>query len=381
MRIKLLILSLLCFVSAQASDSTQITSRVSLEFEPAFVPGTSHYLRGDNYANGDVNHEFSIHAKYAFSFPTASRQWRFYPGAYQGIGLSTHIFGPDGKTLGTPVGLYIFQGAPFLHRGNFTLGYEWNFGATAPWKNSNAEVPTINGSPVNAYISLALQGSWQIASHWQLTAALEASHYSNGNTRLPNGGINNVGLRLGATYLFSDTPAAEDFQPSNEGFRRGFSYDILAYGSWRRKQVDIDGAPVILDSKFGVAGISGAVMYDFHRLFRAGVGVDARYDESAGIMDYLYSTYNPQKPIFERPPFHKSTSAGISAHAEYVMPIFTIAVGFGRYLVGPAETRKFYQTLMLKTHLTGPLYLAVGYELHNFNIPNNLILGLACTLH
>ena len=59
------------------------------------------------------------------------------------------------------------------------------------------------------------------------------------------------------------------------------------------------------------------------------------------------------------------------------MPIFSVNVGFGRNLIQQGEdTRGFYQVLALKTFVTPRLFLHVGYQLHDFKDPNNLMLGL-----
>ena len=83
---------------------------------------------------------------------------------------------------------------------------------------------------------------------------------------------------------------------------------------------------------------------------------------------------------FYRPPFFRQVSAGLSARAELVMPIFSLNIGIGYGLVGPSETRKLYQTVTLKTYLAGPLYLNVGYRLVEFHSPSNLMLGVGVTL-
>ena len=40
------------------------------------------------------------------------------------------------------------------------------------------------------------------------------------------------------------------------------------------------------------------------------------------------------------------------------------------------ELKGFYQTLALKTDIHKGLYLHIGYKLHDFHDPNNLMLGL-----
>ena len=121
-------------------------------------------------------------------------------------------------------------------------------------------------------------------------------------------------------------------------------------------------------------------MYNFHRLFRAGLSLDLKYDESASMDDYLTDFATPEEPSFYRPPFGKSLSLGLAAKAEFVMPIFSVAVGFGRNFVGAYDVKAFYQTLSLKTDVYRGLFLNVGYQLYDFKTPSNLMLGVGVTL-
>ena len=63
------------------------------------------------------------------------------------------------------------------------------------------------------------------------------------------------------------------------------------------------------------------------------------------------------------------------------MPIFSINAGLGYNIAGVRVNRHLYQTLNLRAHLTRRLWLNVGYQLHNFSKPDNLILGLGYTFH
>lgn len=375
-------LSLVCAVGIACAGGRGVQSRLTLDVMPGYVPHTSHFLGGGNDMGKSVDASLAAGLKYSFSFAPGSRQWQHYRGAYQGVGVGINTFFAD-KLLGTPFGAYVFQGAPIVRLSSrLTLGYEWNFGAFFGWEKymKGRDETGIVGSRTNAYMNLSLLLSYCIATNWELTGGIAGSHYSNGNTTQPNGGVNTLGFRLGVTYLFGEPqPAPDNFVPELP-FKPHFSYDILAYGAWRAKIVDIQEKPVILPGKFGVAGISFAPMYNFHRLFRAGLSLDLKYDESAGLADYLTPYATAEEPTFYRPPFRKSLSLGLSAKAEFVMPIFSVGVGFGRNLVGHSEVRSFYQTLTLKAYVYRGLFLNVGYQLYDFKTPSNLMLGAGITL-
>lgn len=363
------------------SGNSRFTSRFSIEAGGAYVPGTSDFFRGQNNRAACIDASFSGHLKYSFSFPEKSEQWRECPGAYQGVGLGMFGFA-KGDVLGTPVALYVFQGAPFLRMlgGRFTVGYEWNFGASFGWKHHDPETDPYNivGTSTNAYINLGLRFGYRLSPQWGLSLALEGSHFSNGNTTLPNSGVNTVGFRLGVTYTPGGEPVSDKW--TLLPWTPRFSYDLMAYGGWRRRTYNFNGIEEPLPGKFGVAGLTFAPMYDFHRMFRAGVGLDLQYDESAALEKYpADDTYGD--PLFYRPPFMKSVAAGLSARAELVMPIFSVGVGLGYNVLGSVGSKRFYQMLTLKTYIAGDLFLNVGYKLHDFKTPSNLMLGLGYRFH
>jgi hypothetical protein len=82
-----------------------------------------------------------------------------------------------------------------------------------------------------------------------------------------------------------------------------------------------------------------------------------------------------------KPKFSDQLSIGLSARAEYVMPFFTIAAGFGHnFIYSTGDVRGFYQTLALKVRLSEGLYLNIGYNLKDFKTPNHLMLGFGIRL-
>ena len=214
------------------------------------------------------------------------------------------------------------------------------------------------------------------------------THYSNGNTGYPNAGINTIGAAVGLTRYFGAGSAEEVAAPAStlapaesQDFRHRMSYDLVLYGATRKKGVTpAGGEPVLVPGSFGIAGLNFTPMYNFSRYFRAGVSLDAQYDESANIGRHIVDglVYPSEDNIrFHRPPFREQFSVGLSLRAEVVMPIFSINLGIGRnVLCKGRDTDAFYQILALKTHLTRRLFLHVGYQLSRFKDPNNLMLGL-----
>ncbi|MEG0648169.1 MAG: acyloxyacyl hydrolase, partial [Bacteroides sp.] len=188
------------------------------------------------------------------------------------------------------------------------------------------------------------------------------THFSNGNTNYPNAGVNVVGGRIGIVRTFGEEKAVDRTAVPNRIFvKPHVSYDLVFYGATHKKGYIKNGSPSLVPGSFGVLGLNVAPMYNFNNYFRAGISVDAQYDESANIEDYQTGASHPGNLTFYRPPFCKQFAAGLSLRAELVMPVFSINAGIGRNLIYSGDDMKgFYQVLAIKTYVTRHLFLHVG---------------------
>lgn len=373
-------------LEAQNNDSVatkSLTHRIEMNINPSYLLQMIDFDKGDNSKSERLYTSMAASLKYAFQFAPDSYFGRFYPHSYQGIGIASNTFF-DARELGTPVALYLFQGSRIGRLSQtVTIDYEWNFGAGFGWKHYNEQTNPGNmviGSPVNAYINLGFYINWQISSQWLLTTGVNATHNSNGNTRIPNAGLNLAGVRLGVTRIFETEGNKQDMhsnywmKPTDEP-RVG--YDIIIYGATRSKVIE---AKYVVPGSFGVIGFNVNPMYRVNRLFRVGASIDCQFDESANIENHVAGADNAGDTRFFRPSFRERTSLGLSLRCELVMPIFSINIGMGHNILykGIGAT-KFYQILALKTYFTPRLFLHTGYQLSDFHNPKNLMMGLGYT--
>lgn len=384
----LYVIYLLVLLSVGGKLKAQIVEkhRIGLDIRPGYVVPTNSFLEGDNLQQKIIEQSLSMHLKYAFQFSKDSNLGRMYPHAYQGIGVSYNTFYCPAE-LGNPVTVYAFQGAPIVRLSSrLSFDYEWNFGASFGWKKYDEQYNPQNeviGSKINAYINLGFLLNWQFHPQWKLAAGVDFTHFSNGNTHYPNGGLNIIGGRVGIVRTFGDTDnASEGIVPKRLFIKPHVSYDLVLYGATRKRGFVKDNVPSLVPGSFGIAGLNFAPMYNFNNYFRAGLSMDAQYDESANIKDYKLEGSYSDDLKFHRPPFREQFAVGLSLRAELVMPIFSINAGFGRNLIGSGEDAKgFYQILALKTYVTRHLFLHVGYQLREFKDPNNLMLGVGYRFH
>lgn len=398
MHVNKIILSFLCAVACACAvhadtipDASRLRWHVSLNVAPSFVPPTNTFLKGDNSYGRKINAGMAAGVRAGFSFGENSLPGQLYPDVYQGVGVQANsFFAPC--ILGTPVSAYLYQGAPFLRLGTrLSLGYEWEFGAAFGWKHSreaevvedvlveNASVST----SVTAHMALALKFRYALSERWMFDFGLKGSHFSNGNTSYPNGGVNTVGATVGLTYLITPSgghKVAPDPHLVEEADRPHWFYDVMAYGAWRRRIVTINDVRQLCPGKFAVAGLQFAPMRQLNRWVAVGGALDLRYDESAGIAPYWVEGTEGINIKFYRPSFGKQLSAGVSAHAELTMPIFALNAGLGYDILSPDGDKRFYQSLTLKAFVTRTVFLNAGYRLGAFKDPQNLMLGIGVRL-
>lgn len=373
---------------ADGEAGDKVTHRIGLDTRVSWLVQSHRFFRGDNSMGHRLGKSASVHLQYSFSFPEKSRFGKLFPTSYQGVGLAWNTFF-DKSEIGAPAALYVFQGAQIARIGeSLSLDYEWNFGVSYGWKPYDEITNTWNtvvGSAFNAYINASLMLTWRPSPALSVSGGLDMSHFSNGNTRYPNSGVNTIGARIGAVYAVG---RKDDRRPLRHSellqfgkFRDRITVDAVVYGATRVKGVAIDEEVFVAKGNFGIAGLNITPLCRVSRCFQAGISLDLQYDESANIADHVagrtYEGGGEDDHRFFRPSLREQLAAGISARAELVMPIFTVSLGIGHNVIWSGDDLSgFYQIAALKASVTRRLFLHVGYKLRNFHDPNNLMLGV-----
>lgn len=365
--------------------SRRLIHRLGIDGRPAYIFPTNSFLRGDNRYHKTIDQSISAHLKYSFQYYPNSYTDRIYRGAYQGIGLAYYSL-ESKEELGSPVALYLFQGARIARfNPRLSFNYEWNFGVSFGWKPFDEYENSYNkviGSKINAYINTNFYLNYMLSKQVDLTAGVDVTHFSNGNTRFPNAGLNTIGLKVGLVYNFNrngECFSKPFFRSPVPNFPRHISYDVVLFGSWRRKGVYVGEGQVAAPGAFAVAGFNINPMYNFGYNFRAGVSLDGVYDESANI--YANDSYSSSDQFY-RSPLSYQLALGLSARAEYVMPYFTVGIGLGGNVIHRGgDLKGLYQVLALKIEVTRSSFIHIGYNLQNFHTPNYLMLGIGYRFH
>ena len=367
-------------VFGQEKHEGRLIHQLGAEFRPGYVFPTNPFLVGRNAAEVPIRDSYAAHLKYAFQFAPCSLPDRIWGGAYQGMGIGYYGFG-NAQELGNPLAVYLFQGARIAcFSSRVSFNYEWNFGVSLGWKPYDWERNSYNvmvGSRMNAYINTNFYVDWVLSARFNLNAGVSLTHFSNGNTRFPNAGLNMVDFKAGLVYHFNREAACLSKALNRTlvpAFPRHVSYDLVAFGAWRRKGYFSEEGFVPSPNAYKVLGASLAAMYNVSYKFRTGVALDWVYDASANV----FVLHDPTAPgEFVKPPFNAQIALGVSGRVEYVMPYFIVGIGLGtNVLHRGGDLRSFYQMLSLKISMTRSTFLHVGYNLKDFRDPNFLMLGV-----
>ena len=301
-------------------------------------------------------------------------------GVYQGIGLAVHTFFAE-ELLGTPATVYLFQGAPLARLGQgLTLGYEWNLGLSSGWKDNGI----VTVSPLNVFINVGAIFNWKINSCWDLNFGPEYTHFSNGDTKFPNGGANTVNFRAGVKrhYLPSGhTPVERVFEADpDRAFSDRLVYDLAILGGFRADRSIHEGRLYLVNEAFPTVAMNFNPLVSINKYLYAGASFDMLYDRSANL---VYAQNESGNVSYSYPSFLSQASAGLSARAELRMPIFAVNIGIGYGVQLGNHTRyndrdldALYGIFALKAFVTERLFLNVNYRLSSVLYSHNLMFGL-----
>lgn len=274
-----------------------------------------------------------------------------------GFGFLTYGFPQTGE-LGEPNAFYIFLNAPFKRWNRFSLNYIIRLGMSYNWEPND---PVANpghlalGSFRNLYIAAGPEAQILIGEQLSASVGLKFSHFSNGQSSLPNAGMNFLTPHLGVKYdlnggnrpEYKKLPKPEFPDKTMEyyatlgtGIRQIF-YDVDTTGNIPRQGVS-----------YPVYNISMAAQYHYGWAGKFGGG-----------LDFIY--WGAHDPGFEigpggvvqaaKHPFNEYLQLGVFISYEFVLNNVSIYAQPGyRVIAGDDYNNKppnFYQHLGLKYHV------------------------------
>jgi len=261
------------------------------------------------------------------------------------------------------------------------LNYEWNLGLAFNWRaydpftNPNNKVI---GATSSVHIAGNVYMKWLLTPHLDLDAGISLTHFSNGDSSLPNAGVNAMGGFFGLTYNFNvDRHVAHDYQEANlVDFNTRTLQDIGFLLSSRQIQLDTLGTGLstpYYSRNFRVAGINYSFMWVENVRYAWGPSVEVTYDESSGVRGW--AERNPfTGKMMDRVTLDKFGNrllVGLSIKGELMMPLYSIFAQLGYDVVRskdyhPSDAH-FYQIIGVRMVLGDHPFFTFGVRATNFS--------------
>lgn len=367
-----------------AETPSRYEAEAGIEVRPDWVFPTNPFFKGVNRKKERIDFMGEGALSTQMKLGQGHKLYSSYPNLYQGIAIGLGTFSASGM-VGSPKSIFLFQGNE-VWRICDRLGmfYEWEFGASMGWTTNRTEpLNCVNGSSVTARLGLSLLLKYELSPRFTLTGGLDVTHFSNGNTRAPNAGTNVTGPRIALSYKFNRRTTLKPLAPKTPQepdtlSKKRLAYDLLAWGAAHKRYFpDPDNKPQPLPGAFASMGLCFSPLYSLTPNLSVGGSLDLQWDEADNLGDYEVDNIPGTHPYYRRPPFFRQLALGLSARAEWMMPLFAVNVGIGRNLLTGGDGQQiFYQSLTLKTFITPKIWLNVGYSLRNFAHPRNLMIGV-----
>ncbi|MCB2222406.1 MAG: acyloxyacyl hydrolase [Bacteroidetes bacterium] len=336
----------------------------------AFVEGVyhySHYLENsDKLANIMKNRANTFEFKVGLQ-TNGEKAWEQYWGyPSYGIGFYSASFGPA-DTLGEPSALYVFYGGP-IKRGNklgffyeMGVGVSYDFVKFDPITNPEQD---IIGSTVNVYLAVKFYMQYQLSKRLDASLGLDLAHFSNGNTRTPNMGLNIYGPNIGLRYNFNPMrnytrkidpnyrpPLRPEFiKHDHPAFEKSNFLHIFLAGAGKTTKKQIYDGPTYF---------AGTVALDYTRQYshiaRWGTGFDFFYDSS------LREDYEDTRNV----PFKDLMHLGVHVGNELLITRIHFITQFGYYLYNRAYKGSWYMRFNLRVLITDSFGIQGGLKTLN----------------
>lgn len=335
-----------------------------------FIEGVYHYSsylkNSDKLANIMQNKAHGFEFKIGVQ-TSGNKEWQQYWGyPTYGIGYYSAFFGPA-DTIGEPSAFYIFYGGPMKRWNRLGVFYEIGLGVSYdfvkydPITNPRQD---IIGSTVNMYLSTRLYLQYRISSRFDGSLGLDLTHFSNGNTRTPNRGLNIYGPNFALKY---------NINPVKMFVRRvNKNYKPPLHPTYIKTE-----KPPVTKSEFVQLFVAVGKkttykqLYDGPTYFCGNIALDytRKYSHIArwgGGLDFLYDSSLREK--FENTnavPFKDLVQLGIHLSNELLINRVNFITQFGYYLYSPQSAAYkgiWYLQIYLRVLITDKIGIQGGLK-------------------
>ncbi len=345
---------------------------IKLNYHNGSILQTNDFVRGINQKFSPINH-YQAFALQIGKQTTGKNYWKqLYGYPTWGVGIYVaDFFNPE--EMGYPIAIYGSFAAPFKRWNKFSFNYNLKLGLTFNWRKFDPFTNNYNiaiGSGETVYIFTGIDFSYQINKRINIAIGGGFTHFSNGDLKKPNLGINASSLLATTTYSINKN--SPEFRKSEKKvLNKQNIINVSFYAGLKNVLLDNN---VTIDIKlkyqgayFPEYGISGVYNKTISYMSRIGLGATVSYD---GSINAQIAIENGEIETLDQPFFDK-IQMSIYPSYELVANKISLVLQPGFYIFRKKITNQtpvFYQRVGIKFHFCKNFFFAVNLRAYKFYI-------------
>ncbi|MBN2213894.1 MAG: acyloxyacyl hydrolase [Bacteroidales bacterium] len=324
----------------------------------ADVKNRNHLLVNNHITPLEISFRQPVPARYSWQM--------LLPGAEKGISLK-HINLRNPDNLGSIWVLAPFITVPVMFRRPWRLSLYASMGmvyAEKIYHRTENYRNTMFGSHLNGAFGFGMENSFYLFNSFIASAGFDFFHYSNGETTLPNDGINIGNVFFSAGYQFHNNMISVSLK--NSEFRKKGHVSIIPVFGWK------DLSPV-KSRRYYTAALSAEYFYTLTRIQNIGGGIALFYDNS---VSQLYEN-DIEKGDETSNPYRQVTS-GLYMIYEFNLCPVVIHFQAGYYILDDRidSRSRIFNRFGLRYHISERYFINITHKSHFFFKGDNLEWGI-----
>jgi hypothetical protein len=325
-------------------------------------------MRGDNATGKPIEWYHSVRAEFGWQATGAEMWHQVWNYPYYGIGFYAVDYFKDDE-LGRPLAIYGFAYWPLVRKDRISFGPELGFGISFNWKPFDPFTNPYNvaiGDFQSVYIDGGFSLNYRVSPRWYLIGSATFTHFSNGGSRRPNWGINQIGLLARLQYNLREEQLPYKAWEVPE-YQKNWEWIITPSVGNRDVIVDTKNTELsdaYLRENYIVASLTSLVYRQISYKSKFGAGLDLVYDTSTDAqIDTEDGTYdNLDVPLKEE------FRVGIFGGYEFVMHRYSVLLHVGYHLIQKEKNmERMYQRIGVKYHIFENIFVGLNTRFQNFS--------------
>jgi hypothetical protein len=271
--------------------------------------------------------------------------------------------------LGHPLSFYGFYDGNYMRTANFELTSRLSVGAEYGFTVYNAADSLPNDifcTRFNYFIELGFGAAFRVSKLVYLEPGFRLTHFSNGNIKEPQKGLNNISLTLGVRQFLREEPR-QPFVSSIDTPRR--KHELEVFLAMCSRQVEFEtytgGLHETYDINYLMANMHFGYNYYFSRRWKLSGGINLLYDGKNGQHEFAYW----RKPQRNDVPLNHKIGLAVFAGTETEIGKITVVAHFGYTLAGKRlhhSAPRFAQRLGVRYALTNHVFAGMHVRSYKF---------------